>query len=102
MREAPLVEIASEGLQGPPGPPGADGPQGEPGAPGAGAENLSAHWNQGIASDHWVWNHNLGYRPNVFIVDSAGTPWDAVITHVDENTLTVDFKDAMTGDLWAS
>ena len=55
-------------------------------------------YEQGIASDTWVINHNLGKKPAIEIVDSA----DTIITgykaqYSDLNTVTISFNGAFTG-----
>lgn len=89
-----VVEIAGSGLQGPPGPAGADGPQGPPGPSGAGA---FYHHDQMVASDTWTVAHNLGYRPNVTVSDSAGTTVEGQIAHVDTNNLILTFTASFAG-----
>ena len=93
----PLVlEIPSRGLQGVPGPegdPGADstvpGPQGPAGAPGS-APQAYIH-DQSSASATWTVVHNLGYYPNVTVVDSAGTKVVGSIDYTGLNTLEIRF-----------
>ena len=54
-------------------------------------------FEQGIASDTWIINHNLGKYPSVSLVDSAGTQFDADVEYNDENTCTVRMNGATTG-----
>lgn len=54
-------------------------------------------FEQGIASDTWVIEHNLGKYPSVSLVDSAGTQFDADVEYNDENTCTVRMNGATTG-----
>ena len=54
-------------------------------------------YEQGIASDTWVIEHNLNKYPSVSLVDSAGTQFDADVEYNDENTCTVRMNGATTG-----
>jgi hypothetical protein len=54
-------------------------------------------FEQGIASDTWVIEHNLNKYPSVSLVDSAGTQFDADVEYNDENTCTVRMNGATTG-----
>lgn len=51
-----------------------------------------------------VWNiaHNLGFFPNVAIVDTLGREYDAQVDYVDENNLTVTFAAPFTGKAYLS
>lgn len=97
------VEIASTGLQGAAGPTGATGPvgptgpQGPQGEPGTVAGNLFYRHDQMVSSDTWAVAHNLGYRPNVSVQDSAGTNVEGEITHTDVNNLVLAFSHPFTG-----
>lgn len=66
------------------GPQGATGP---PGPPGFGAYTHS----QGVPAAVWTIAHNLGFRPNVDVFDSAGSPAEGTVSHVDDNNLTITF-----------
>lgn len=53
---------------------------------------------QSIAASTWTINHNLGYKPGgIMVFDSANTPWFGSVTHLDDNTLTIDFGAAVFG-----
>ena len=54
-------------------------------------------FEQGIASDTWVIEHNLNKYPSVSLVDSAGTQFDADVEYNDENTCTIRMNGATTG-----
>lgn len=71
------LEIGQPGPQGPPGPPG---PPGEPSA--------YTH-SQTVADASWTIHHDLPYRPNVTVVDSAGTVLIADVRYLDDTTITV-------------
>lgn len=98
------LEVAAEGVQGPPGPAGADstvpGPPGPPGAPGS-APQAYMH-DQGAPSDTWTIVHNLGYRPNIYCEDSAGTGIMGDIDHPDLNTSVVTFAFSSGGKAYCS
>jgi hypothetical protein len=91
------------------GPPGyvvkADGsgiPHYAPEGGGAGGTN-SFHFSQGIASATWDIVHNLGFKPNVTVEDSAHTVIEgAGIDHIDANHLTLTFSAPFSGDAYLS
>jgi hypothetical protein len=49
-----------------------------------------------------VINHNLGFKPNVTVVDSAGTIYEGEITYTNPNSLTVSFSAAFSGKAYLS
>ena len=59
------------------------GPQGTPGS----APQAYVH-DQAIPSMVWTINHNLGYHPNVTVIDSGGTEWIGDIAHLSDNAMT--------------
>lgn len=63
---------------------------------------VSYDHTQGSASDTWVINHNLGFKPNVTVVDSAGTIYEGEITYTNTNSLTVSFSAAFSGKAYLS
>lgn len=92
------VIVGESGPQGPPGPAGTAGAPGDPGPEGpAGAAGGTLAYPQGIPSDTWVINHNLGYYPaGIKVVDSGGTVIDGMrITYVSINTVQLQFFVAM-------
>lgn len=58
--------------------------------------------NQNAVSNSWVINHNLGFRPNVTVQDSAGTTYEGEIHHTSANSLTVSFSAAFSGKAYLS
>jgi len=58
--------------------------------------------NQGVSSNSWTINHNLGFYPNVTVVDSAGTIYEGEITYTNTNSLTVSFSAAFSGKAYLS
>lgn len=63
---------------------------------------VSYDHTQGSASDTWVITHNLGFKPNVTVVDSAGTIYEGEITYTNTNSLTVSFSAAFSGKAYLS
>jgi hypothetical protein len=57
---------------------------------------------QGSASNAWVINHNLGFKPNVTVVDSAGNIVEGEIAYTNTNSLTVSFQSAFSGTAYIS
>lgn len=82
-----------------PGPPGPQGPEGPPGAP-TGA--VSFVHPQTTPSDTWVIVHNLGFYPQITVIDSANTEWLGEVTYDDLNTLTIVFTAAFGGTAYLS
>lgn len=63
---------------------------------------ISYEHTQGVSSDSWVITHNLGFKPNVTVVDSAGTIYEGEITYTNSNSLTVSFSAAFSGKAYLS
>jgi len=63
---------------------------------------VSHEHTQGAASNSWVVNHNLGFKPNVTVVDSAGNIVEGEITYTNSNSLTVSFESAFSGYAYIS
>lgn len=53
--------------------------------------------NQSAASVQWVVTHNLGFKPNVTVLDSAGDIVDGHIIHNSVNQLTLQFSAPISG-----
>jgi hypothetical protein len=79
------------------GPPGEPGPPGPPGPAGA----VYTH-HQGPASAHWVVDHNLGFNPNIIVIDSAGSIVEGEIVYTNSNSLNLDFSGAFSGVAYLS
>lgn len=58
------------------------------------------HHIQSAPSALWAVEHNLGKRPSVHTVDSAGTVVEGAITWLDANNLIVEFAGAMAGEAY--
>ena len=57
---------------------------------------------QGVASDTWTINHNLGFYPNLTVQDSGGTIYEGEITYTNTVSLTVTFSSAFSGKAYLS
>jgi hypothetical protein len=105
--------VGTQGVAGP------QGPQGEPGIGGSditstddlveGTENkyfevgrVSYEHTQGSSSNSWVIEHNLGFKPNVTVVDSAGNIVEGEITYTNSNSITVSFQASFSGYAYLS
>ena len=58
--------------------------------------------NQTTPATVWTINHNLGWYPNVFARDSAGTNVEGDVTQVSTNTMTIAFSGAFSGVAYLS
>lgn len=52
---------------------------------------------QGSSSVQWVVTHNLGFKPNVTVFNSAGDIVEGHVIHNSVNQLTLQFSAAMSG-----
>jgi len=57
---------------------------------------------QDEVSKDWVIVHNLGFKPNVTVIDSAGTIYEGEIAYTNTNSLTVSFSAAFSGKAFLS
>jgi len=57
---------------------------------------------QGSASNSWTINHNLGFKPNVTVIDSAGNIVEGEIAYTNSNSLTVSFQSSFSGTAYIS
>jgi hypothetical protein len=57
---------------------------------------------QSIPAATWTINHNLGKRPSVTIVDSAGTEWVTEVEHTSDNQCVARFENAFSGKAYAN
>jgi hypothetical protein len=79
------------------GPQGATGPQGVPGASGG-----FFTFTQASPASTWTIAHSLGYRPNISVVDSAGSQVEGNTVWTDINNLTITFSGAFSGVAYLS
>lgn len=54
-------------------------------------------YNQGVAANPWIINHNLNAFPTVWVIDPLNRAGWAEVEYVDANTLKVHFPGAQTG-----
>lgn len=94
--EKNLTEVVISQEQGPQGIPGPAGPAGES------ADAVSYRHIQSVASNSWEINHNLGWYPNITVVDSAGSVVEGEIDYVSENNLTLSFSSSFSGIAYLS
>ena len=109
----------AQGTQGVRGPQGTTGLQGATGIAGAAVDNtddvpegttnkyftisrVSYEHMQGSASNSWTITHNLGFKPNVTVIDSAGNIVEGEIAYTNTNSLTVSFQSAFSGTAYIS
>jgi hypothetical protein len=117
--QGPIGPVGPEGDQGDAGPDGDDGPQGPVGPQGVqglqGAQGVQGPtgpsapvtpkaftFTQSTPSSVWNITHNLGFRPAVTIVDSAGTIWEGDVTYPDVSHVTLNFAYAFSGTAYLS
>ena len=72
-----------------------EGPQGPTGV------GAYAHM-QGVPSATWTINHNLGFKPNITVVDSAGNIVEGAYDYVSNNQLIATFSGAFSGTAYLS
>ena len=65
-------------------------------------ERVSYEHMQGSASNSWTITHNLGFKPNVTVIDSAGNIVEGEIAYTNTNSLTVSFQSAFSGTAYIS
>lgn len=98
--------LGIQGAQGAPGPgggaQGTQGIQGPAGTVGDITALIALEHTQGSASSSWTINHNLGFYPNVTVVDSGGSIVEGEISYTNSNSLTVTFSSAFSGKAYLS
>lgn len=58
--------------------------------------------SQGTVAASWIVVHNLGFFPNVTVIDSSGATCEGDVAHIDSNTLTIQFSGGFTGTAYLS
>ena len=58
--------------------------------------------NQGIAAATWSIVHDLGWFPNVTVIDSSGRTVEGDLTHLSDVALRLTFSGAFTGIAYLS
>lgn len=91
-----------QGPQGPIGPVGAQGAQGPQGPQGDPSGPVSYTHTQYSAASTWSITHNLGYKPNVTVSDSAGTIIEGEIAYPTSSTIVLSFSSAFAGTAYLS
>lgn len=91
------VNAASVGPQGPAGPAGTAGATGAQGASGG-----FFTFTQASPASTWIITHNLGYRPNISVVDSAGSQVEGETVWTSTSSLTITFSGAFSGVAYLS
>jgi hypothetical protein len=109
----PEVDIAIlPGVPGQRGPRGDDGPTGPTGSTGAsgptgpvgpaGVSGGSFVYTPADAREVWNITHNLGYQPNVMVVDNVGTEYFGAVVYTNTNSLTITFTSAVYATAYLS
>lgn len=94
------VEIGIAGPQGPTGATGPEGPQGDPGTPGSAPQSY-VH-TQAVPSATWTVVHNLGFPPNVTVIDSSNRVVVGEVEYPDINTVVLTFSGGFAGKAYLS
>ena len=55
------------------------------------------HFVQGTPSTFWDIQHDLGFRPDVQVFDSAGDQVEGDVVHLSVDELTITFSAAFSG-----
>ena len=79
---------------------GPQGPMGPQGAQGVSGGNFA--FTQASPASTWTIAHGLGYRPNISVVDSAGSQVEGNAVWTDTNNLTITFSGAFSGVAYLS
>lgn len=91
------------GDEGPSGPTGATGATGSTGPQGpAGPSGQSFTFTPADAREVWNITHNLGYQPNVMVVDNVGTEYFGAVVYTNTNSLTITFTSAVYATAYLS
>lgn len=91
--EIPFV-IGPPGPPGPTGPTGSEGPAGPQGPSGEAAGRFL--YEQTVPSALWVIVHNLGFYPNITVVDTQGNEMEPDRIYDSLNQVTLDFNGIIT------
>lgn len=54
-------------------------------------------FEQGIVSNEWIIEHNLGKRPSIQLVDSSGREFEAVKDYISDNQVIIRLDSATSG-----
>lgn len=104
--ETEVVTIVSEGVQGPAGAQGPEGQAGDPGPQGpAGPAGPSGSYyvhDQQMPEAEWTITHNLGFYPNVSVVDTQSREVEGDIEYLSVNALKLTFSVGFGGKAFLS
>lgn len=92
--------IGPTGSTGPVGPTGGTGPTGPQGPTGPSGQSFT--FTPADARETWNITHNLGYQPNVMVVDSFGTEFYGTVLYTNTNSLTITFTSAVYATAYLS
>lgn len=73
------------------------GPKGDKGDPGDAGIGSSYTHTQASPSASWVITHNLGFRPTVYVTDTAGDECVGDVLHNSTSQLTITFSASFAG-----
>lgn len=106
---APVDIALLPGVTGQRGPQGEDGDAGPAGAAGAagptgpaGISGGSFSYTPSDARTLYEITHNLGYRPNVMVVDNFGTEYFGTVLYTNTSSLTITFTSAVYATAYLS
>jgi len=92
-----VVGTGQGGAVGPAGPAGPAGKDGIDGLPGG-----AFTYTQGSPATVWNIVHNLGFRPQASVVDSANNVVEGDYSYTDANTMVLTFSSAFSGVAYLS
>jgi len=72
------------------------------GGGGGGSGGAGFVHSQSTIAASWIVTHNLGFFPNVTVIDSGGATCEGDVGHIDINTLTIQFSGGFTGTAYLS
>jgi hypothetical protein len=101
--QGPKGDTGSQGAKGDKGDTGATGPQGPAGTLTNFDINLvSFVYEKRSNGNVWTIPHNLNFMPNVTVIDYGGNNVECDIQHVNSNSLTLTFSEAVSGHAYLS
>lgn len=92
--DASSVDVVEIGIAGPQGPPGVQGPPG-------GATASYVH-TQASPASVWTIDHNLGFYPNVTVIDTLGRVVEGEEAYPTVNRVVLTFSAAFSGAAYVS
>lgn len=63
---------------------------------------VAYHHTQGLSSDTWEVEHNLGFYPNITVMDSAGSLVEGELQHLSKYRLRVTYSAPISGQAFLS